>query len=173
MKTRPELSIIVLYNRDFEGAEADPENKARDDIRDIAENIVRILVAAGRRASGLGVTNDVAAAIRAIEERAPTVVFNLCESIQGDNRYESLLPLLLDLAGIAASSGSACTSGSLEPSHVLTAMGVSEDLARGSMRLTVGRDNTLEQIEYVLDTLPAAVSKLRSLSPAWRERASA
>lgn len=81
--------------------------------------------------------------------------------------------MALDLAGIAASSGSACTSGSMEPSHVLTAMGFSEDLARGSMRLTVGRDNTPEQIDYVLDTLPGAVSRLRSLSPSWRERASA
>lgn len=81
--------------------------------------------------------------------------------------------MALDLAGIAASSGSACTSGSLEPSHVLTAMGISDDLARGSMRLTVGHDNTPEQIDYVLDTLPGAVQKLRSLSPAWRERASA
>jgi cysteine desulfurase len=81
--------------------------------------------------------------------------------------------MALDLAGIAASSGSACTSGSLEPSHVLTAMGVPEDMARGSMRLTVGHDNTAEQIEYVLDTLPGIVFRLRSLSPAWRERASA
>ena len=81
--------------------------------------------------------------------------------------------MALDLAGIAASSGSACTSGSMEPSHVLTAMGFSEDLARGSMRLTVGRDNTPEQIDYVLDTLPDTVSKLRSLSPVWRERTSA
>jgi cysteine desulfurase len=81
--------------------------------------------------------------------------------------------MALDLAGIAASSGSACTSGSLEPSHVLTAMGISEDLARGSMRLTVGRENTADQIEYVLQTLPGAVARLRSLSPSWRERASA
>jgi cysteine desulfurase len=81
--------------------------------------------------------------------------------------------MALDLAGIAASSGSACTSGSLEPSHVLTAMGVPEDMARGSMRLTVGHDNTAEQIEYVLDALPGIVFRLRSLSPAWRERASA
>jgi cysteine desulfurase len=81
--------------------------------------------------------------------------------------------IALDLAGIAASSGSACTTGSLEPSHVLTAMGISEDLARGSMRLTVGRDNTPEQIGYVLDTLPGAVSRLRSLSPEWRAKASA
>jgi cysteine desulfurase len=78
--------------------------------------------------------------------------------------------MALDLAGVACSSGSACTSGSLEPSHVLTAMGIPDDLARGSMRLTVGTDNTMEQIEYLLDTLPGIVSRLRSLSPAWPER---
>ena len=81
--------------------------------------------------------------------------------------------MALDLAGVACSSGSACTSGSLEPSHVLTAMGIPEDLARGSMRLTVGTDNTLEQIDYVLETLPGIVSRLRSLSPTWPERAQA
>ncbi len=78
--------------------------------------------------------------------------------------------MALDLAGIAASSGSACTSGSLEPSHVLTAMGIPEELARGSMRLTVGHDNTIEQIDHVLAILPGVVSRLRSLSPAWPER---
>jgi cysteine desulfurase len=93
--------------------------------------------------------------------------FSCCFShIEG----EAIL-MALDLAGIASSSGSACTSGSLEPSHVLTAMGIREDLARGSMRLTVGHDNTQEQIDYVLETLPGTVEKLRSLSPAWRERA--
>jgi cysteine desulfurase len=79
--------------------------------------------------------------------------------------------MALDLAGVAASSGSACTSGSLEPSHVLTAMGIPEDLARGSMRLTVGHDNTMEQIDYLLDILPGIVSRLRSLNPTWPERA--
>jgi len=78
--------------------------------------------------------------------------------------------IALDLAGVAASSGSACTSGSLEPSHVLTALGVPEDLARGSLRLTVGKDNTREQIDYVLEILPSIVSRIRSLSPAWPER---
>lgn len=76
--------------------------------------------------------------------------------------------IALDLAGIAASSGSACTSGSLEPSHVLTAMGIPETLARGSLRLTVGRGNTMEQIEDVLAALPQIVDRIRSLSPAWR-----
>jgi cysteine desulfurase len=79
--------------------------------------------------------------------------------------------IALDLAGFAASSGSACTSGSLEPSHVLTALGVPEELARGSLRLTVGKDNTPEQIDYVLEVLPGIVSRIRSLSPAWPERA--
>jgi len=81
--------------------------------------------------------------------------------------------MALDLAGIACSSGSACTSGSLEPSHVLTAMGIPEDLARGSMRLTVGTNNTMEDIDYLLDMLPPIVSRLRSLSPTWPERTNA
>ena len=92
--------------------------------------------------------------------------FSCCfEFIEG----EAIL-MALDLAGVAASSGSACTSGSLEPSHVLTAMGVPEELARGSLRLTVGKDNTREEIEYLLDVLPGIVSRLRSLSPTWPER---
>jgi cysteine desulfurase len=71
----------------------------------------------------------------------------------------------LDLAGIAASSGSACTTGSLEPSHVLTAMGVDTDTARGSLRLSVGKDNTRGDVERLLDALPPIVEKLRRLSP--------
>jgi cysteine desulfurase len=78
--------------------------------------------------------------------------------------------MALDLQGVAASSGSACTSGSLEPSHVLTAMGVPLELARGSLRLTVGKDNTMEQIDYLLEILPGIVSRLRALSPTWPER---
>ncbi|MFN2219856.1 MAG: cysteine desulfurase family protein, partial [Anaerolineae bacterium] len=77
---------------------------------------------------------------------------------------ESIL-LNLDMAGVAASSGSACTSGSLEPSHVLTAMGFSHEVAHGSLRLTLGKENTPEEIEYVLDILPGIVEKLRQMSP--------
>jgi D-alanine-D-alanine ligase len=101
VKVRAKARIVVVFNRDFEGAEADPENKAREDIRDIAENIVRILEGAGYDASDLGVTSDVSAAVAEIEARRPDAVFNLCESIHGDNRFESLLPLLLDLKGLA------------------------------------------------------------------------
>lgn len=76
---------------------------------------------------------------------------------------ESLI-LNLDMAGICASSGSACTSGSLEPSHVLLAIGLSRELARGSLRLTIGKDNTEEDIDKVLEVLPQIVKRLRSIS---------
>ena len=74
---------------------------------------------------------------------------------------ESLL-MRLDLAGIACSSGSACTSGSLEPSHVLSAMGLSPDTARSSVRFSLGRDNTAEEIDRVLAVLPPIVEDLRA-----------
>ena len=73
---------------------------------------------------------------------------------------ESLI-IALDLAGVAASSGSACTTGATEPSHVLRAIGVPEEAIAGSLRLTVGRDNTLEQVEQVLALLPEVVARLR------------
>lgn len=76
---------------------------------------------------------------------------------------ESVL-LALDMAAVAASSGSACTTGALEPSHVLTAMGIDPDLAHASLRLTVGKDNTDAEIDYVLETLPGIVTRLRSLA---------
>jgi cysteine desulfurase len=95
--------------------------------------------------------------------------FSCCfEYIEG----EAIL-VALDLEGVAASSGSACTSGSLEPSHVLAAMGLPLELARGSLRLTVGKDNTREEIDSVLEILPDIVSRLRGLSPTWREREAA
>jgi D-alanine-D-alanine ligase len=92
--------VTVIFNRDFEGAEADPENKARDDIKEIADNIVAVLTRHGYPAMGLGITDDIPLAICSLREQAPAVVFNLCESIHGDNRFEGLLALLLDLEGI-------------------------------------------------------------------------
>lgn len=77
---------------------------------------------------------------------------------------ESML-LNLDFKGIAASSGSACTSGSLEPSHVLLAMGMPHEVAHGSLRLTLGNENTDEDVDYVLEVLPGIVEKLRAMSP--------
>ena len=82
----------------------------------------------------------------------------------GNVEGESVL-LALDMAEIAASSGSACTTGSLEPSHVLLAMGIDEDLAHSSLRLTVGRETTDEEVDYVLERLPEIVARLRALAP--------
>lgn len=93
-------------------------------------------------------------------ERLPNNINVSIEFIEG----ESLL-LNLDLKGIAASSGSACTSGSLDPSHVLLAIGLSHEVAHGSLRLTLGRDNTDADVDYVLETLPPIVERLREMSP--------
>ena len=90
---------------------------------------------------------------------------NLCfEGIEG----ESLL-LLLDGKGIAASSGSACTSGSLDPSHVLLALGRPHEVAHGSLRLTLSEATTEEEVDYVLSVLPGIVEYLRDMSPVWDE----
>jgi cysteine desulfurase len=77
---------------------------------------------------------------------------------------ESLL-LNLDIKGIAASSGSACTSGSLDPSHVLTAIGLPHEIAHGSLRLTLGAGTTEDDVDYVLEVLPEIVDRLRMMSP--------
>ena len=90
---------------------------------------------------------------------------NFCfEGIEG----ESLL-LLLDAQGICASSGSACTSGSLDPSHVLLSIGRVHDVAHGSLRLSVCHLNTDEEIDHVLKVVPEVVQLLRNMSPVWRD----
>ncbi len=80
--------------------------------------------------------------------------------------------LNLDLLGIAASSGSACSTGSMEASHVLAAMGIPPEVAHGSLRLTLGIDNREEDIDYVLEALPGVAAKLRAMSPLWGEKTS-
>ena len=82
---------------------------------------------------------------------------------------ESIL-MSLDLAGVAVSSGSACTSGSLDPSHVLLAMGVPEELAHGSIRFTFGKRNTEEEVDYAVDRLKEIIEKLRNMSPLFHNR---
>ena len=90
---------------------------------------------------------------------------NFCfEGIEG----ESLL-LLLDEKGISASSGSACTSGSLDPSHVLLAIGRVHDVAHGSLRISLGEDATKEEVDYIAECVKEVVEKLRSFSPVWRD----
>ncbi|MGN0152210.1 MAG: cysteine desulfurase NifS [Wujia sp.] len=81
---------------------------------------------------------------------------------------ESLL-IMLDMAGICASSGSACTSGSLDPSHVLLAIGLPHEIAHGSLRLTLGEENTRQEMDYVIDNLKRIVDRLRSMSPLYED----
>lgn len=101
-----------------------------------------------------------------LTERLPGNVNIGFECIEG----ESML-LLLDLAGICASTGSACSSDSLEPSHVLLAIGVPHEKAHGSLRLSISHETTEEDVDYIIDTLPGIVSRLREMSPLWEEKA--
>lgn len=96
------------------------------------------------------------------EKRIPSTLNFSFEGVEG----ESLL-LQLDLKGIAASSGSACTSGSLDPSHVLLALGLTHEVAHGSLRISMGDDTTEADIDKLLEVLPEVVAKLRAMSPLW------
>ncbi len=99
-----------------------------------------------------------------LDHHVPGTV-NMCfEGIEG----ESML-LMLDDQGICASSGSACTSGSLDPSHVLLSIGLPHEVAHGSLRLSIGEYNTMEQIDHIIEVVPKVVEYLRSISPVWDE----
>jgi cysteine desulfurase len=98
------------------------------------------------------------------EQRLPGNVNLSFEFIEG----ESLL-LMLDMKGVQASSGSACTSGSLDPSHVLLAIGLSHEIAHGSLRISFGTENTEEDVDYIVDNLEEIVSKLRAMSPLYED----
>jgi len=98
-------------------------------------------------------------------KRLPNTLNMSFEFVEG----ESII-LNLDMKGIAVSSGSACTSGSLEPSHVLKAMGVEPAIVQGSIRFSLGKDNTEEDIDYVLEVLPEIIAHLRAMSPLYRKQ---
>ena len=98
------------------------------------------------------------------DKRIPNTANLSFEFVEG----ESLL-LNLDMLGIAASSGSACTSGSLEPSHVLVSMGLTPELSHGSVRFSLGRSNTEEEVDYLIEKMPPIVERMRSMSPLWCE----
>ena len=98
------------------------------------------------------------------EKRLPGNVNVRFQFIEG----ESIL-LSLDFKGVCASSGSACTSGSLDPSHVLLSIGVPHELAHGSLRLTLGEDSTEEDVDYVIEVLPPIIQRLRDMSPLWED----
>lgn len=114
--------------------------------------------------------------IKQVEEKIPYIKLNGSRHIRlpGNANFsfqfidgESLL-LNLDAKGICASSGSACTSGSADPSHVLTAIGLSKDIAQGSLRTTFGEENTKEDIQYLVDNLQEIVNRLRKMSPEYK-----
>jgi len=115
--------------------------------------------------------------IKGIEEKIPYIKLNghrekrLAGNVNFSFQFiegEALL-LMLDLAGIAGSSGSACTSGSLDPSHVLLSIGLPHEIAHGSLRLSIGDINTEEDIDYVLEKLPPIVERLREMSPLYEK----
>ena len=97
-------------------------------------------------------------------KRLPGNVSFCFEGIEGESRL-----LLLDAKGICASSGSACTSGSLDPSHVLLAIGRPHEVAHGSLRLTLSEENTQEEVDYIIEETTKVVKYLRDLSPVWKE----
>ena len=99
--------------------------------------------------------------------RLPGSASFVFECIEGES-----MVLLLDQAGICASSGSACSSGSLDPSHVLLAIGLPHEVAHGSLRLSLNEDNTEEDVDYILEKLPPIISRLRDMSPLWEEKIS-
>jgi cysteine desulfurase len=121
-------------------------------VRDLRDYLWRELPA---RLAGVSITGAADP-----EKRLPGSFSCCLQHVEG----EAVL-IQLDLNGIAASSGSACTTGSLEPSHVLTAMGISAEEARGSLRITIGKDNKRTDIDRLLEVLPRVVTKLRALSP--------
>lgn len=134
-----------------------------ESVNNMAENAAKVTAMRNRLAAELGKIER--SHINGDMNRRLPGTLNMCfEGIEG----ESLL-LLLDRKGICASSGSACTSGSLEPSHVLLSIGVPVELAHGSLRLTLGEYNTPEEVEYIIKCVPEIVSRLRDMSPVWEE----
>lgn len=96
------------------------------------------------------------------ENRLPGTASFVFEAIEGEG-----LLLLLDMNGICCSTGSACATGSLEPSHVLMAIGLPHEIAHGSLRVTFGHQNTEEEVDYIIEKVTAAVERLRAMSPVW------
>lgn len=99
------------------------------------------------------------------ENRLPGACSFAISAIEGES-----MVLYLDMEGICTSTGSACSTGSLDPSHVLMAIGLSHEVSHGSLRVTLGRFNTEEEVDYIIETLPKVVEKLRSMSPVWNRK---
>ena len=121
------------------------------ELRDKLEN------EAGEKISGLAFNGE-------RNERLPNIANISFRGVEGEG-----LLINLDMQGIAVSTGSACSSGSLEPSPVIRALGRDDELARGAIRFSLGRFNTATDIDYLLDVLPSAVENLRRLSPVFKQ----
>ncbi len=134
----------------------------RESCEHMAENQQKVQVLRDRLIDGLSEI-PMARLNGSREHRLPGNVNFSFPGIEG----ESML-LLLDTMGIAASSGSACTSGSLDPSHVLLAIGLPHEIAHGSLRLSLSEYNTAEEVEYILESLPPIIERLRNMSPVWK-----
>ena len=134
-----------------------------DSCANIDENMPRVAAMRDRLIEGLGKIPHSALNGDPVN-RLPGNVSFCFEGIEG----ESLL-LLLDMKGVCASSGSACTSGSLDPSHVLLAIGRIHDVAHGSLRLSLSEYNTEEEVDHILKVVPEVVQYLRNMSPVWRD----
>jgi D-alanine-D-alanine ligase len=100
VKTRTQPRVAVVFNRDFEDAGADPENRAREDIQEVAQDVTQVLRKAGLDVMGVGLREEIYGSIRALAQASPAVVFNLCESLRSDNRFEAMLPMLLEYEGL-------------------------------------------------------------------------
>ncbi len=135
-----------------------------DAVRHMEENSVKVSAMRDKLIAGLSAVPHSALNGDPLH-RLPGNVHFCFEGIEG----ESLL-LLLDAKGICASSGSACTSGSLDPSHVLLAIGRSAEIAHGSLRLSLCEENTEEEVEYMIAEIPKVVEHLRGMSPLWRDK---
>ena len=134
-----------------------------DACKNMDENMARVAALRDKLIAGLGSIPHCALNGDAVN-RLPGNVSFCFEGIEG----ESLL-LLLDMHGVCASSGSACTSGSLDPSHVLLAIGRVHDVAHGSLRLSLSEYNTEQEIDHILKVVPDVVAQLRGMSPVWRD----
>ena len=135
----------------------------KDSCDHIDENMPKVAALRDKLIAGLGQIPHCALNGDPVN-RLPGNVSFCFEGIEG----ESLL-LLLDMKGVCASSGSACTSGSLDPSHVLLAIGRVHDVAHGSLRLSLSHYNTIEEVEHILTVVPKVVEQLRNMSPVWRD----
>ncbi len=165
-------SCIIEGGAQERGRRAGTENVAgicsmaaalREAVNGIPENTPRLIAMRDRLIEGLSeIPHSILNGAR--DNRLPGNV-NMCfEGIEG----ESML-LLLDAKGICASSGSACTSGSLDPSHVLLATGRPHEIAHGSLRLTLSEENTPEEIEFIIKSVKDVVEYLRNMSPIWQD----